>query len=95
MKLLAYFTRALLALATLGALLLLALAFLFNDTGEPANTLLVIWGGYPLIGLILIIVNEKLLRIAFANHSFRRAYGIFWACVAGAGVCAWAISAYF
>lgn len=95
MKLLAYFTRAILALATLGALLLLALAFLFNDTREPANTLLAIWGGYPLIGIILIFVNEILLRIAFANRLFRRAYGLFWAFVAVAGGCAWAISAYF
>lgn len=69
--------------------------FLFNDTREQANTLLAIWGGYPLIGIILIIVNEILLRIAFANRSFRRAYGLFWAFVAVAGGCAWAISAYF
>lgn len=95
MKLLAFFTRAILALATLGALLLLGIAFLFNDTSEPASKLLMIWGGYPLIGIILIIVNEKLLRIAFANRSFRRGYGLFWGCVAVAGVCVWAISAYF
>lgn len=95
MKLLAYFTRALLVIATLGALLLLALAFLFNDTGEPAIKLLAIWGGYPLIGIILIIVNEMLLRKALAKRSFRRAYGIFWACVGGVGVCIWAIIAFF
>ncbi|MDR6551647.1 hypothetical protein [Paenibacillus qinlingensis] len=94
MKLLAYFTRTILVLATLGALMLLGLAFLFNDTSEPAYRLLAIWGGYPLIGLILIIVNEKLLRKAFANRSFRT-YGLFWACVVIVVLCAWAISAYF
>ncbi|RED63308.1 hypothetical protein [Cohnella lupini] len=91
MKLLAYFTRALLTLATLASLLLLAVAFLFNDTGEPANRLLAIWGVYPLIGIILLIVNEILLRRTFASRSFWKVYGVFWACVAGAGGCAWAI----
>ncbi|MBP3967396.1 hypothetical protein [Paenibacillus lignilyticus] len=95
MKLLAYFTRALLALATLGALLLLAIAFLFNDTGESAFTLLRIWGGYSLVGVILIIVNEIMLRNANANPSFRRVYGLFWACVAAVGVCTWAMKVYF
>ncbi|CAM4419904.1 hypothetical protein FHS16_003815 [Paenibacillus endophyticus] len=94
MKLLTYFTRTLLVITTLGAILLLALAFLFNDTGEPAIKLLAIWGIYPLIGLILFFVNELLLRKAFAKDSFRRAYGIFWACVAGVG-CVWAIIAFF
>ncbi|SDX89605.1 hypothetical protein [Paenibacillus sp. CF384] len=95
MKLLAFLTRALLTLATLGALLLLAIAFLFNDTNESAIKLLSIWGGYALVGIILIIVNEIMLRSAKANHSFRRIYGLIWAAIAVVGICAWVISAYF
>jgi hypothetical protein len=95
MKLLAFFTRTILVLATLASLFLLAISFLFNDTGEPAIRLLAIWGGYPLIGIILIIVNEFLLRRAFADRSFRKVYGIFWVCVVVVGACVWAISAYF
>ncbi|MCM3626160.1 hypothetical protein M3194_02110 [Paenibacillus glycanilyticus] len=94
MKVLAYSIRVLLVLATIGALLLLAIAFLFNDTGESAHTLLAIWGVYPLLGLILIIVNEILLRKAYVNRSFRKIYGLFWACILGAGACAWAIYNY-
>lgn len=95
MKLLAFFTRTILVLATLASLLLLGISFLFNDTGEPASRLLVLWGGYPLIGIILIIVNESLLRRAFADRSFRKTYGIFWVCIVVAGACVWAISAYY
>jgi hypothetical protein len=95
MKLLAFFTRTILVLATLASLLLLGISFLFNDTGEPAFRLLVLWGKYSLIGIILIIVNEFLLRRAFADRAFRKTYGIFWLCIAVVGACAWAISAFF
>ena len=49
MKLLAFFTRTILVLATLASLLLLGISFLFNDTGEPASRLLVIWGNIHLL----------------------------------------------
>lgn len=95
MKLLAFITRTILVLATLASLLLLGISFLFNDTGEPAWRLLMLWGGYPLLGIILIIVNEFLLRRTAANRSFQKTYGIFWVCVVVVVACVWAISAYF
>ncbi|SFI76419.1 hypothetical protein SAMN02799624_02073 [Paenibacillus sp. UNC496MF] len=95
MNVLPNIVRAISALATLGALLLLGVAFLFNDTGEPASTLLAIYGGYALIGLSVFVGNEILIgKRAFAHRPVRRAYRIFWACVALAGLCVWAAVAY-
>ncbi|MBM7564555.1 hypothetical protein [Paenibacillus sacheonensis] len=84
--------RVLSILAALGFLLLLPVAFAFNDTGEPKATILAIYGGYALIGISVFVANEFMIRKqAFQHRSFRIGYRLFWACAALAAAGAWAV----
>ncbi|NBD24079.1 hypothetical protein [Paenibacillus glycinis] len=94
MKILPYVIRVVSILEALGFLLLLPVAFAFNDTGEPAATIVAIYGGYAMIGIGVFVANEIMIRKqAFQSRSFRIGYHLFWACAALAAAVAWTVLA--
>ncbi|WP_219836095.1 hypothetical protein [Paenibacillus sp. R14(2021)] len=87
MKTLPLLTRILLIPVILCLMLLVPIAFAFNDSGESALTIILMYGGMLLAGIALFVANEIVIRRKALRYSaIRIMYLCIWGVIALVGV---------